>query len=198
MEKFNNLLKAAAILLKAEGFKKKGNTFSLFIAGNLAMLNFQKSNSSTKESVKFTINLGIQSAVLAKVLNEDPKRNSDITSCHWNIRIGSLLPQQQDLWWTLNNSNSPMPEIEKDVMAMLTGLILPVLKQRASDHHLIEAWLNAGMTGTTEYMRYVYLTILLREYKDERLPKLVNDFRSWSTGRSIEYAAKIHLQELGL
>ena len=48
-------------------FKKKGNNLYIKINQNYGIVSFQKSTYSTKETIKFTINIGIYSKVLSEL-----------------------------------------------------------------------------------------------------------------------------------
>ena len=64
--KFREFLELVTPLLKSYGFSRRGQNFYTRRDGNWGVINFQKSQSSTQDKVKFTVNLGIYSQVLAK------------------------------------------------------------------------------------------------------------------------------------
>ena len=58
--KFDQIIKESfQELLKPLGFKKKANNFYLQLDGLGQIVNIQKSNYGTKDSIRFTINTGI-------------------------------------------------------------------------------------------------------------------------------------------
>ena len=61
LEEFKEFLKLIAPMLKVYGYSRRGQNFYTRRAGNWGVINFQKSQSSTREKVKFYVNLGIYS-----------------------------------------------------------------------------------------------------------------------------------------
>lgn len=180
-------IKPVAAFLKQHGYRKRGNTFSLSRDENLGMINFQQSTSNTKASGRFTINIGIWSAVLSRM---DRWRNADVNpgiiDCQWSCRLSSLMPEQTDLWWDLNISAA-------EVTALLERYAFPVLDRYISDKALTEYWLNGGYAVTTEWMRLVHLTTLLKVHGDERYAAVAAEFLEYATTQRKRMDAEEHL-----
>lgn len=45
--------------------------------------------------------------------------------------------------------------------------------------------------------KYIYVTTLLKQQNDERLPAVIEEFKAISKGKSFEQTAKEHIKELG-
>lgn len=96
--------------LKAQGFRKNGQTFAVFESGNWGIVNFQRSTSSTNQLVKFTVNLGVASARLSRLSPAEWRRHpARIDDCDWQPRLGLLMPNADDLWWVLDDQTSHRP-----------------------------------------------------------------------------------------
>jgi hypothetical protein len=132
-------------LLKERGFRKKGLTFYRQVGGNFALINFQKSTSSTQDFVKFTINLGVFSQRLHAARGDAPQ-SADETAipneidCHLRTRIGALLPERNDAWWSLFRVGDG-PELGAQLVDILKKVALPFLDARTSDEGLRDHWL---------------------------------------------------------
>ncbi|MFN8360307.1 MAG: DUF4304 domain-containing protein [Candidatus Kapaibacterium sp.] len=197
MEKFKRLISTIGTQLKAAGFTKQGNTFYLQRDSNWGIINFQKSMSSTKQAVKFTINLGVQSTSICKVLKYKEKVDKPtIGVCHWTERIGFLLPQKQDYWWTISD-DTDLEELIVELSNVVGELAVPELEAHITDESLMILWLN-GFAGCTMLGRYIYLTTLLKLHHDERLADVIDDLLQRSKGKSYEQRATAHIKQLEL
>jgi hypothetical protein len=198
MKEYKHLLNAIGSFLKTLGFTKKGDTFYILSEGNWGLINFQKSKDSSKGTVRFTLNLGVQSITLAQVLENNSTDRPTIEDCHWKKRIGFLLPQKEDYWWVIEENSTSMENLVGEISDILTETVLSDLKSHITDESLKQEWLNGLSEGVTELQRYIYLTTILKLSNDERLSTIIDAFLSFSKGKSYEYTAKEHSKELGL
>ena len=162
--KFREFLKLVSPLLKGYGFSRRGQNFYVRRAGNWGVINFQKSQSSTQEKVKFTVNLGIYSQVLAKFYYKwkegSPPRESE---CHWRERVGLLLPENKDHWWVIDETTL-LPSLVKEF-----GDILPLavseIESYITDEALRDHLLSAGCAGGSSNLgRLEDLSVLVKRY----------------------------------
>jgi hypothetical protein len=104
-EAFKDLLSVhLAPALKQSGFRKKGQSFGRRGDGVWGVINFQRSQWSSRECITFTINVGVWVDAVAAFRLEDTDRVPRTGAppeayCHWRQRIGWLLPDQRDIWW---------------------------------------------------------------------------------------------------
>ena len=105
-ERFKALIgEVIAPKLTARGYQRSGQGFYLGVSGNWGVINFQRSTSSTRDAVRFTINLGVSSARLTRYLSPAQEgRKPSIWDRHWRERIGWLLPARQDVWRTVDGT----------------------------------------------------------------------------------------------
>lgn len=179
------------------GFNKKGNSFYLEFNKNYGVVNFQKSRESTNDMVKFTINFGVYSNVLGRMLYGYSDSSSPaVDQCHWQSRIGDFMPGSPDYWWNINMSNI-LSDISVDVMDSIENIVFPQLSKRMSDEGLINSWMNENYAGTTEIGRFKYLTTLLKVKGDfNTLNQVIEAFMQKSKGKPNFERAIDHLREI--
>jgi len=131
-------------LLREHGFAKQSRTFRRRRADVWHLLNFQKSTSSTRAAVKFTVNVCVASDRLRGVswLPEGTKPPAE-RECHVRARIGSLVPERTDLWWRLST-----PQDRRAVAAEVHNALLehaiPFLERFPDSKALAASWHESG------------------------------------------------------
>src|SRR4051794_17817892 len=93
-------------VLKPSGFRKNGSTFVRECGDDVVLeVNLQKSTGSTSTGLRATVNLRVYSRTLTRALGHrmdypaDPHR-------HWEKRIGRLMPEQSDVWWSVETQET--------------------------------------------------------------------------------------------
>lgn len=156
----------------------------------------QKSRSSTSSIVTFTLNVGICSAMLREKFGVGSLSGKPtIEDCHWRQRIGFLLPQKQDQWWTLDDQTR-LENVSAEIVGIVQTVAVPVIQSHISDEQLKEAMFIGDAAGSTELQRYEYLTTLMKLTKDERFEETLTDLLMAAKGKPWERTAKIHISEL--
>jgi uncharacterized protein DUF4304 len=136
-------------VLKPSGFRKKGSTFVKECGDDVVLeVNLQKSTSSTSTGLRATVNLRVYSRTLTRAMGysldypADPHR-------HWEERIGKLMPEQSDRWWTLETSPTAV-QAGKEMADALFRYGLPALDAVSSTEKLRALWLLRG--GQPDYV----------------------------------------------
>jgi len=148
---------------KARGFKKKALTFYRRDGDNFALVQLEKSRTSTAASVDFAINLGIFSRRvqqgLARVMKL-PKVGSvpSEAECHLRRRIGSLKPERLGKWWTVR-ADTDRSELGAKLRSVLETHVFPFLDARATDEDLRDHW----MAAVDRAREGLALAVLLRD-----------------------------------
>jgi hypothetical protein len=123
---------AVTPFLKGLGYRKHGRRFLLKGDLSTAHIRFQSSQWNHAELTRFTINRGRYFESIARkngqevVLDSTKQRHM-----HVGIRIGHLLPQQADHWWSIANDED-VPKVASEVVAALRDFGLPYLESVAS------------------------------------------------------------------
>jgi hypothetical protein len=126
--------------MRAEGFKGSGSEYSLPDSGCLALIGFQRSTSSNAAEVKFTVNLKVVArAAWANARSEIsflpvfPRVNVRYSGApEWATRIGLLMSQPHDHWWTLRPEDDSAP-LASEVMEAVRTLAIPALRSQIND-----------------------------------------------------------------
>jgi hypothetical protein len=155
-EAFKRVLsQGVAPAFKAGGFIKVGPTFYLREAGNWGVANFQKSSSNTAEHIRFTLNLGIYSARIAKGLGERQITRPAAWHCQCELRSGLLRSDPHDLWWSIDG-DTDLDALGAELASHVGSLAIPWVKQHVTDEALRELW-REGAYGCTAAARVRYL-----------------------------------------
>ncbi|MBS1780160.1 MAG: DUF4304 domain-containing protein [Bacteroidetes bacterium] len=198
MEIFKVIVDSTTSVFKQNGFRKKLNNFYIESSKNYAVVNFQKSKESTKQTTIFTINFGVYSNVLGQF--EHRHENlvmPQIEQCHWHARIGAFMPGSPDFWWKADISDD-ISNIVSNLSVTIQNTIIPEINKHISDEDLIMGWMNEGFWGTTEICRFRYLTTLLKAKGDiSTLNKIAEACMQKFKGKMNEVSAIEHLQEIG-
>ncbi len=198
MDQFKNIIKFLTPSLKEMGFDKKGNNFYIKVNNNYGIVNFQNSKESTKSAVKFTINFGVYSDMLGKVLdyNYNIRNTPDVYQCQWGARVGYYMPGSPDFWWVFNITDD-LNSICTSVLDIVNEIIIPEISKRITDEGLLNCWLNNSYYGTTEIGRFKGLTTLLKVKGDfDNLNKVIEVFMQQSKGKQNASMANEHLKEI--
>src|SRR5688572_3706746 len=120
-EVFEDVLANVAEKITSHGFVQQGPVFRLVSQGNCGIIEFQRSDKSTKDRVIFTINLGI---VCGELLESGPAgvTKARIIDAHMRQRIGMLLPDRPDKWW---EASADRPPLAQEIVELLTTVGLP-------------------------------------------------------------------------
>lgn len=144
------------------GWKQSRNSFYLQQSGNTAVINFQKSNSSTSQALSFVINLGIYSSKLARALGETQKEFPNEYDCHWRQRLGFLL-YKEDKWWTLDSTTN-FRSLSKEITTAISDTAIPIILENIADESLMALWSGNQCPGLTEQQRKEYLESMKKIY----------------------------------
>jgi hypothetical protein len=165
---FNQFLNTLKPTLQQAGFSQSHSNFRHQVHNNWALINFQRSSNSTAEIPHFTVNLGVYSSVLARVFRSVRMRTSTTTKpseidCHWRVRIGDLLPQHQDVWWTFNTAT--IQDCLEEIQRQMVSIAIPALQYYSSDVALHNLWASGSLLGvSSQVVRLEYLSLLGKIY----------------------------------
>lgn len=148
---FPALLKQVGDELSFAGFKGSGGVFRRLENGNCGIIEFQKSDESTSDETKFTVNLGV---VCGKLFDRcfTSLEKVRVMDAHLNVRIGWFLPGSPDKWWKLR-AGEPSERIALDVYGILKDDGIPYLLRFMNVQELVSLWHSGESPGLTEIQR---------------------------------------------
>jgi hypothetical protein len=184
--------------LKQKGFTKTRQSFYYPYEGNWGMINFQKSTRSSSGEVIFTVNVGVVSNRILTFLSaiDANKKPGGIWDTQWWERLGRLLPENDDLWWTLD-SRTNVDDLGQYLLENILNYALPAIHQYIRDESLCALWLTEKSPSLTTFQRLLYLTRLLKEFGPaELLETTISALQKESAGQPCAITAKIYLDKL--
>jgi hypothetical protein len=143
------------VVLSDYGFRKTNHVYVRREASNFLVIEPQTSVKSAATQILFTFNLKVISAKLASAVDGCDPPSATCPFPHWRQRLGGLLPQPGDRWWSFTG------EMPHDVMTALTSFGLPAISVTATDDQLRDLWLTGRAPGLSELQRRIYLSTLL-------------------------------------
>jgi len=180
--------------LKELGFTRSGKSF-FRPQPNWSVIEVQKSVKSTSDRLVFTINLGIASRRLLSFFSSSAKRPG-IAECHWTERIGHLLPEHRDVWWSIDVGD-PVEPLGRSVAEAIVSVGIPHLDQLVTDAALRDLWLSGVSPGLTEVQRLMNLSAMLGMIgPGEQLDPVTNELLRVSEGHVTRPMVSAHLRKL--
>jgi Domain of unknown function (DUF4304) len=149
---------AAKQLLSPLGYRKTRNLFSRKSNDVVHLIEIQGSRQSTAEEAQFTVNVGIFVPTLVYADVRDVTKPS-IPLAHWRARIGSLSPENEDLWWNASNPKQAMVAAQ-DVVTRIQSFAIPTLVTLSSLESLLRLWQSGKSPGVTDHQRLEFLVRL--------------------------------------
>lgn len=157
-EKYKSLEKSVYALLSRNGFKRINSKFQRENDEVIVVVGLQKSRSSTASSIKFTMNASIYVRRLLDPEYDDVENLVDYGGhCYW--RIGDMLAEHRDLWWTIDDVPDGN-EVSIEALNLVRDTLLPFLAAFSSEREVLELWQSGSCPGRTEKQRLQYLSAL--------------------------------------
>ncbi|WP_088161854.1 DUF4304 domain-containing protein [Sphingobacterium sp. G1-14] len=193
-EKFDRIIKESFIeILKPLGFKKKANNFYLQLEKIGHIINIQKSYYSTKDDIRFTINVGIFSPeywlACFNYHNKDVPAYPSEPECMIRERISGM-KGLRDIWYNI----TPMTDIEELITEMkynISSFILPFFEKLNTVQKLInELEASETLLHTAAKMMFFTELKLLDKARVEYRKISKENYNRHQIARLKEYAEK--------
>ncbi|MNK14517.1 hypothetical protein D3C87_326400 [compost metagenome] len=193
-EKFDRIIKESFIeILKPLGFKKKANNFYLQLEKIGHIINIQKSYYSTKDDIRFTINVGIFSPeywlACFNYHNKDVPAYPTEPECMIRERI-SCMRGLPDIWYNI----TPMTDIEELITEMkynISSFILPFFEKLNTVQKLInELEASETLLHTAAKMKFFTELKLLDKARAEYRKISKENYNRYQIANLKEYAEK--------
>ena len=135
-EQFSELLKESiAPQLRTMGLKGSGQNYLIPSNSHWALLGFQKSAFSDSADLRFTINLFVVTknewdrVRAAKSYYPAKPTSSTFWSEGWHRRIGRLMPEKKDHWWTLA-ADTDLASLSREIVDTIMKCALPAMQEQ--------------------------------------------------------------------
>jgi hypothetical protein len=122
--------------LRERGFKRAKNTFRHRTEASWEVVNFQSSQSSVSDHVKFAVNLGIDLDVLRPPAWRDKLPRESM------CQVRDRLEGPAGDWWVADARTTDFARLGAELVAALLERGLPWLEARASPERLRDLWLS--------------------------------------------------------
>lgn len=195
---FRDFKACLAKRLAPTGFIAEGDFLSRKVDDTLIVLEIQRDRKySTKEEIRFTINVGISVNALRVAVGDAPSLEvPPPEKCHWRERLGRLLQSQSDMWWSVRNEQTAQSVCDEIAAGVLNNA-LPKVEAVASSEALVRLWQEGCGQGLTEYERRTNLTkLLIALGRKEEAQLALQALENASFGRSWEASARHNVKEL--
>ena len=159
------------LLLKPHGFKTRGTAFWRETDGLLHDISFQASMWGSAASGQFTINVGVTHPEMYALFMRRPiPRNP--SSAHWPItqRIGVLLPERRERWWSVDDTTD-VRDLGEEVAGVLETAAIPFLDSLRTRQQL-STYLEGGRRVGIPDLQLQLARCLLMYCNGERLAAL--------------------------
>jgi hypothetical protein len=191
---FQRMLKELRPVLSEFGFRRKSQNFVIESPDCWGVINFQKSLYSAAGQRTFTVNVAIAAKRILRFYDEPVETPPLHYKCHWEIRLGELIPGSSDRWWTLSNQAS-YESVATEVKELVTESAVPIVKDHLTEEGLLELW--GKILGGFEYPRLKEKSILLAERNEfDQLPRIFLRIREICRGGAAEEEAEKHIAEV--
>ena len=159
-------------------------------------LTFRRVGTLHNDEKSFTINLAMASKRILAYCGEATAAPPPAYACHWaNTRIGSLMPDRRDKWWTLSDESSYAP-IASEVTKAVAKLTIPLIKPHLTEQGLLELWASKT-PGGFELPNLKYKSILLAlQNRFDELPQAFQRMREISAGNLADTGTQEHIARL--
>ena len=174
---FKVLLSRVNSSLRGLGYKRSGLRFCLQKQGNWGVLGFQKSARTDQRRLIFTINVGVCSTRLLRFYSLEKVGNCPtIQDCHLDIRLGHLLPDRDDKWWTIVDEKG-LDQLSDEIVSDVTNVAHQMICHHVRDEDLMALWLSGRSPGLTDLQRLKNLSVLLKAEQDPRFDLIMGEMR---------------------
>ncbi|MBL0739910.1 DUF4304 domain-containing protein [Chryseolinea lacunae] len=195
MDSYKLLLNTLAKMLKSRGFMRKGNKFYITKENNCAIIDFQKERGHEPGERTFTINIYIGSERVANFFGSSVKGTPGVELCHWDERVGYLLPQNKDVWWRISDYPD-LTQLEKELEQVLVNYCIPEIDNNISDASLEKTWRARFSAGIMHFTEYKFFTALLKSYNRPDWLALATAFIESPLNKNAKRIALDHLEHL--
>ncbi|GAB2175296.1 DUF4304 domain-containing protein [Dongia sp. agr-C8] len=160
-EIYDRVIDATAQRLSTSGFHRRGAILRKIIESNAAIIEFQKSGKTDRNTIFFTVNIGVVCGALLGKEGQSVTKSKNVDA-HLRQRIGMLLPERPDKWWKIPG-DTDADELAVEISNLIDRVAVPYLQQYLRTDALLDLWETGVSPGLTDTQRLRCLEKLNRE-----------------------------------
>jgi hypothetical protein len=150
--------------LEPLGFQAAGTLFLRELAEVVHLVELQSTQEENAAHIAVTINLGVFAPALVDPDIREYIRPS-ILQAHWRERIGILMPQRRDNWWSIESAGQAAA-VGAEIAVSVEEYGLPPLAKIADLAALRRIWETGASPGLSDYQRRRHLERLAASSQD--------------------------------
>lgn len=183
MELFNQLIESIQKHLEttAYSFKKLRNEFLINVNNHCCRLDIEKSTSSTKEYIKFTMNIGIHIPLDDAVQNLNNAQKISKLWFQLGGRVGFFLTEENDYWWLITDEQS-MQDISNEILKIIDSTIIPLFVKYTNEENVLKLCLSENPNRMLDYKygKYCFAVLFLRKLKSNSFNDVLKKLLAYS------------------
>jgi hypothetical protein len=137
------------------GFHAAGMLLQRELAEVVQLVELQCSQEANQAQLSVTVNLGVYAPMLVDAGIREYIRPS-IPQAHWRERLGILMPERRDKWWTIEDA-SQAAAAGADIAASVQAYGLAPLTKIGDLAALRRIWETGASPGLSDYQRRRHL-----------------------------------------
>jgi hypothetical protein len=141
--------------LEPHGYRAAGTLFHRELAEVVHLVELQSTQEEGAAQIAVTINLGVFAPALVDPDIRDYIRPS-IPQAHWRERIGILMPQRRDKWWSIESVDQAAAT-GAEIAVSVEEYGLPPLARIPDIAALRRIWETGASPGLSDYQRRRHL-----------------------------------------
>ena len=174
-ENFGSLVKSVFEDAPKYGYKKSGQRIKKIAYGNASIVEFQKSRDSTRDCIKFTLNLAIVCGEMLKIDGlkypfGTTLQNAKAVDGHLDLRIGQII-NNRDTWWEINRYTD-MVNLKSEIYHVIYQIGVPYIENYLKNEDLLNLWISNGFHGLMIGQRDRYIQALADIMQNVKLNRL--------------------------
>ena len=187
IEILDQVMQSVAPLLTGKGYRKSARSFVAETDGVARLLQFQTSQLNKPEEAAFTLSLSVHSGAFHEAYTGKPfPKNRSTSEPVVAAKIGRLLPDGEDVWWSLKPGVSPAL-VSREVDALLREHALPFLDRFSSEAALLQELEHGeGLPGFSAMRERCRAVLLAKNGKKDLAAKALSALLEANAAEGLE------------
>ena len=179
--------------------KNLHNDFFININNHWCFIEVQRSVSSTKDYLKFTMNFGINIPFEKSISKLNNVRKISKLKFQLNDRIGFFLPIAKDYWWLITDEYS-MKSVCDEILSIINDTIIPLFIKYTDQENILQLCKDDSSNRwfIDKYNKYRFIVLFYKHQKSNNFNKALQKLLDYSVELDLVEETKTFLQENGI